>query len=66
LAFPVGHALAAVILAGFVCEQLTYALRAQWTAEVNLPLQLSDAVTLVSVAALWRPESALLVELVYF
>ena len=36
----------------FVCEQLTYALRGQWAAEVNLPLQLSDAVTLVSVAAL--------------
>jgi hypothetical integral membrane protein (TIGR02206 family) len=65
-AVPAGRALAVVILAGFVCEQLTYALRGQWTAEVNLPLQLSDAVTLVSVAALWRPQSALLVELVYF
>jgi hypothetical integral membrane protein (TIGR02206 family) len=65
-AVPVGRVLALVILAGFVCEQLTYALRGQWTAEVNLPLQLSDAVTLVAVAALWRPESALLVELVYF
>jgi hypothetical integral membrane protein (TIGR02206 family) len=60
------HVLAAVILAGFVTEQLTYALRGTWTAEVNLPLQLTDAVTLASVAALWRPESALLVELVYF
>jgi hypothetical integral membrane protein (TIGR02206 family) len=49
-----------------VGEQLTYALRGQWTAQVNLPLQLTDAVTLVSVAALWRPESALLVELLYF
>jgi hypothetical integral membrane protein (TIGR02206 family) len=65
-AVPAGRALALVILSGFVCEQLTYALRGQWTAEVNLPLQLTDAVTLVSVAALWRPESALLVELVYF
>jgi hypothetical integral membrane protein (TIGR02206 family) len=65
-AVPAGRALAVVILAAFVCEQLTYALRGQWTAEVNLPLQLSDAVTLVSVAALWLPESALLVELVYF
>jgi hypothetical integral membrane protein (TIGR02206 family) len=61
-----GRALAIVIVAGFVCEQLTYALRGQWTADVNLPLQLSDAVTLVAVAALWRPEAALLVELVYF
>ena len=61
-----GRVLAILILAGFVCEQLTYALRGQWTVTVNLPLQLSDAVTLVAVAALWRPESALLVELVYF
>ena len=54
-AVPAGRALAVVILAAFVCEQLTYALRGQWTAQLNLPLQLSDAVTLVAVAALWRP-----------
>ena len=65
-AVPAGRVLAVVILGGFVCEQLTYALRSEWSAEVNLPLQLTDAVTLVSVAALWRSESALLVELVYF
>jgi hypothetical integral membrane protein (TIGR02206 family) len=65
-AVPVGRGLAVVILGGFVCEQLVYALRGQWTAEVNLPLQLTDAVTLASVAALWRPDSALLVELDYF
>jgi hypothetical integral membrane protein (TIGR02206 family) len=65
-AVPVGHALAPAILAGFACEQLTYALRGTWSVEVNLPLQLTDAVTLASVAALWRPGSALLVELVYF
>jgi hypothetical integral membrane protein (TIGR02206 family) len=63
---PAGRGLAVVILAGFLGEQLTYALRGEWTAQVNLPLQLTDAVTLVSVAALWRPESALLVELLYF
>jgi hypothetical integral membrane protein (TIGR02206 family) len=66
LAVPIGRGLAVIILGGFVCEQLTYALRGQWTAEVNLPLHLTDAVTLASVAALWRPDSALLVELVYF
>jgi hypothetical integral membrane protein (TIGR02206 family) len=65
-AIPIGRGLAAVILGGFLCEQLTYALRGQWTADVNLPLQLTDAVTLASVAALWRPASLLLVELVYF
>jgi hypothetical integral membrane protein (TIGR02206 family) len=63
---PVGRGLAIVILGGFVGEQLAYALRGEWTARVNLPLQLTDAVTLASIAALWRPRSALLVELVYF
>ncbi len=63
---PVGRALAAIIIGAFTGEQLIYAVRHEWTAQVNLPLQLSDAVTLTSVAALWRPESALLVELVYF
>jgi hypothetical integral membrane protein (TIGR02206 family) len=61
-----GRCLAVVILAGYVCEQVTYALRGEWTARVNLPLHLTDAVTLASVAALWRPDAAVLVELVYF
>lgn len=63
---PIERGLAVVILGAFVCEQLTYALRGEWTAAVNLPLQLTDAVTLASVAALWRPDSMLLVGLVYF
>jgi hypothetical integral membrane protein (TIGR02206 family) len=65
-AAPAGRALAVVILAAFVCEHLTYALRGRWSVEVNLPLHLTDAVTLASIAALWRPGRALLVELVYF
>jgi hypothetical integral membrane protein (TIGR02206 family) len=63
---PVGRGLAVVMLAGFVGEQVTYAVRGLWTVQVNLPLQLTDAVTLTAIVALWRPESALLVELVYF
>jgi hypothetical integral membrane protein (TIGR02206 family) len=59
-----GRILAVVILAGFVGEQLTYALRGEWSAEVNLPFQLTDAVTIVSIAALLRPQP-LLVELVF-
>ena len=51
--------------AGFVGEQLTYAVRGDWSAEINLPFQLTDAVTLVSIAALLRP-APLLCELVYF
>jgi hypothetical integral membrane protein (TIGR02206 family) len=58
--------LAALILAAYLVEHLTYALRGTWTTRVNLPLQLTDAVTLISVAALWRPQAVLLVELVYF
>jgi hypothetical integral membrane protein (TIGR02206 family) len=61
----VRRALAALLAAGFACEQLTYALRGDWSAEVNLPLQLTDAVTLVSIAALLRP-APLPCELVYF
>jgi hypothetical integral membrane protein (TIGR02206 family) len=56
--------LALIILAGFAGEQLTYALRGDWTARVNLPFQLTDAVTIAAIAALWRP-LPLLVELVY-
>jgi hypothetical integral membrane protein (TIGR02206 family) len=65
-AVPLGRRLAVAILAGYLCEQLTYALRGEWTAEVNLPLHLTDAVTFASIAALWRPDSPPLVELVYF
>ena len=65
-AVPTGRGLAAVILGGYVCEHLTYALRGEWTAQLNLPLHLTDVVTLASIAALWRPQSAVLVELVYF
>ena len=61
-----GRVLALILLAGFVGEQVTYVVRGEWAAEVNLPLQLTDAVTVVAIAALWRPESMPLVELVYF
>jgi hypothetical integral membrane protein (TIGR02206 family) len=61
-----GRTLAVLMLAGFVVEQATYALRGEWSSEVNLPLQLTDAVTLVAVAALWRPRRGLPAELVYF
>jgi hypothetical integral membrane protein (TIGR02206 family) len=66
LAVGIGRGLAVLILAGFACEQITYAARGEWTAKLNLPLQLTDAVTLVSVVALLGIGSALLVELVYF
>jgi hypothetical integral membrane protein (TIGR02206 family) len=61
-----GRALAMVILVAYLGEHITYAVRGDWTARVNLPLHLTDVVTLASVAALWRPDWSLLVELVYF
>jgi len=64
-AVPAGRALALVLVAAFGGEQLTYALRGEWSAQVNLPFQLTDAVTLVAAAALWR-RAQLLVELTYF
>src|SRR5918992_6029335 len=65
-ALPIGRGLALVILGAYICEQIAYAARGEWSGRVNLPLHLTDAVTLTSVAALWRPDSARLVELVYF
>jgi hypothetical integral membrane protein (TIGR02206 family) len=61
-----GRALAVLILVAYLGEHVIYAVRGEWTARVNLPLHLTDVVTLASVAALWRPDSRLLVELVYF
>jgi hypothetical integral membrane protein (TIGR02206 family) len=62
----IGRVLGAVILAAYAVEHLTYALRGDWSVELNLPLHLTDAVTLAAIAALWRPTSLRLVELVYF
>ena len=62
---PVSRGLAILILVAYVTEQVANALRGTWTLGFNLPLQLTDAVTLVSILALWSPRP-LLVELVYF
>jgi hypothetical integral membrane protein (TIGR02206 family) len=63
-AVAVSRALAVTILAAYLIEAAAYALRGEWTLRVNLPLHLTDAVTLAAVAALWRPRP-LLVELVF-
>jgi hypothetical integral membrane protein (TIGR02206 family) len=57
--------LAVVILAAYITEQAALALRDDWTVRRNLPLHLTDAVSIVSALALWtgRP---LLFELTYF
>jgi hypothetical integral membrane protein (TIGR02206 family) len=62
---PLSRALAVLILAAYITEQAANALRGSWTLERSLPLQLTDAVTLLAVAALWS-WPLLLVELTYF
>jgi hypothetical integral membrane protein (TIGR02206 family) len=61
----VSRGLAVAILVAYVGEHVANAVRGTWTLEFNLPLQLTDAVTLVSILALWHPRP-LLVELLYF
>jgi hypothetical integral membrane protein (TIGR02206 family) len=65
-ATELARVLAVLILVAFVVEQVTYVARGDWRARVNLPLQLSDAVTIVAIAALWRPRPGLPAELVWF
>jgi hypothetical integral membrane protein (TIGR02206 family) len=60
------RALAVLILVGFVVEQTTYAARGDWSVRLNLPLNLSDVVTFVAVAALWHPRRGVLTELAWF
>ena len=50
----------------YLVEHAAFVVRGTWALDHNLPLHLTDVATLVSVAALWRPGSALLAELVYF
>ena len=57
--------LAGVIAVTYVVETAAYALRGDWSPELNLPFHLTDVVTLVAVAALLRPHPVL-VELTYF
>ena len=59
------RALALVVLAAYLADHATAAARGIWSVRIYLPLHLSDAATLVSVAALWsgRP---MLAELTYF
>ena len=59
------RALALVILAGWIGEQVADVVEGIWSVEYTLPLQLTDVVSVTAVVALWRPQP-LLVELTYF
>jgi hypothetical integral membrane protein (TIGR02206 family) len=62
---PVTRGLAVVILVAYVTEYVANVVEGTWSARLNLPLHLTDAVTVVAVVALWSPRP-LLVEVVYF
>jgi hypothetical integral membrane protein (TIGR02206 family) len=57
--------LSAVILAGWVGEQVADVVDGIWSVKYTLPLQLTDVVSITAIVALWWPRP-LLVELTYF
>lgn len=62
---PFSRGLALLILAAYLGENIANLIRGNWSVEHSLPLHLTDAVTIVSALALWRPRP-LVFELAYF
>ena len=62
---PLSRTLALIILAGWMGEYVADAVLGIWSAKYTLPLQLTDAVSLTAILALWT-RKPLLVELTYF
>ena len=63
--WPAPRLLALVIGGTYVVEHASFVMRGTWSASFNLPLHLSDVVTIVAVVALWT-RKPLLVELTWF
>jgi hypothetical integral membrane protein (TIGR02206 family) len=59
------RALAVLILAAYLVENVAVVVRGTWSIEASLPLHLTDVVTVISAVALWNPRP-LLFELAYF
>ncbi len=62
---PAARALALLLFAGWAGEYLADVLLGTWTIQYDLPLQLTDAVSVVSILALWTRRMAF-VELCWF
>ena len=62
---PVSRGLALLIGATYVVEHAWFVARGTWSTDFNLPLHLTDVVTIVAVLALWTARP-LLVELTWF
>jgi hypothetical integral membrane protein (TIGR02206 family) len=59
------RALAVLMLAAYVTENVAIVVRGTWALERSLPLHLTDVVTIIAALALWSPRP-LLFELAYF
>jgi hypothetical integral membrane protein (TIGR02206 family) len=62
---PAARALALLIFAGWAGEYFADVLLGTWTIRYDLPLQLTDAISVTAIVALWT-RSATAVELVYY
>jgi len=62
---PAARVLALVIFAGWAGEYLADVLLGTWSIQYDLPLQLTDAISVTAILALWT-RRMLLVELVWF
>ena len=62
---PVSRGLAVVIGVTYLVEHAWFVARGTWSPDFNLPLHLTDVVTVVSVFALWTA-SPRLVQLTWF
>ena len=62
---PAAHTLALVIFVGWAGEYVADVVLGNWTIQYDLPLQLTDAVSVVAILALWS-RRMMLVELLYF
>jgi hypothetical integral membrane protein (TIGR02206 family) len=63
--WPAPRPLAVLIGATYLVEHASFVARGDWELDFNLPLHLTDVVTIVSVLALWT-QRPLLVELTWF
>jgi hypothetical integral membrane protein (TIGR02206 family) len=63
--WPAPRALALLIGGAYLVEHAHFIARGTWSPDFNLPLHLTDVVTVVAVLALWT-QASLLVELTWF
>ena len=58
--------MAVLLIAAFLAYPVVFALRGEYELDSDLPLHLTDVVTVVAALALWNPRPSLRFELTYF